>query len=59
MIETKRADAVEALAILFAYHIRQGGYDPDHSAPEDMAENFAEAVIDAALIQLEASEFNG
>lgn len=44
---------VNALAALVAYTIRtEHDYDPDHGGPEDQAEDYAWAVVDAALTLL-------
>lgn len=48
------ADAIEVLKYLFADRIRSWGYDPDGSGPEDVAEAVSVAVVDAALVWLEA-----
>lgn len=48
------ADAIEVLTHLFADRIRSWGYDPDGSGPEDVAEAVSVAVVDAALVWLEA-----
>lgn len=47
-------DAIEVLTHLFADRIRSWGYDPDNSGPEDVAEAVGVAVVDAALVWLEA-----
>jgi hypothetical protein len=45
------AAAVEALTSLVAHTMRHH-YDPDHSGPEDEAEAYSRAVVDAALTLL-------
>lgn len=52
------AVAVEALASLVAYTIRTvHDYDPDHSGPEDEAEAYSGAVVDAALTLLSVIDY--
>jgi hypothetical protein len=54
------AVAVEALTSLVTYMIRRvHDYDPDHSGPEDEAEDYSRAVVEAALVLLARSDYRG
>jgi hypothetical protein len=46
--EALEALAEQALADLFAYMIRED-HDPDHSAPEDAALDYAAEIVSAAI----------
>jgi hypothetical protein len=55
--EKLRGKAIEALAVLFAFAIRNEMDDPDHSGPEDASETLATTVVDAALAELLTSDW--
>jgi hypothetical protein len=51
-------DAEEALAKLVAFMIRNDfSYDPDQSGPEDEADAYSRAVVEAADLLLTASDY--
>jgi hypothetical protein len=49
-----KADAIFKLSELISYMIRDK-WDPDHSGPEDEADEFSEAVINSAIALFESS----
>lgn len=56
--DTLKGDAINALSRYFSFYIRHvEQYDPDHSGPEDVADEFSEAAVNAAITLYDSHDY--